>query len=462
MAEVSLTGRFARWRLAAGGIALALPLIGFALLLGRPELDLTWEHHPSHFWLVLAVAAMSAVLAYGTGVAALQRGDARVMLVSLCFLVTAGFLGLHALATPGVLLETPNAGFVLATPVGLALGSVFAAMSTADLEGEVGVRMMRIARRLRVAVLAGMALWAVVSLAALPPLDNTAPPERAAGVLLALAVPAIALYLYSAWRYLELARKLPSLMLLSMLCAFVLLAEALVAVTFARNWQLSWWEWHVLMLAAFGLVAAGARVQWHEERFADLYLADTVAGKREMSILFADLQGFTSFSERHRPEEVTAMLNAYFEVAVPPVVRRFGGDVDRIIGDALMVTFNRRGDQPDHARRAAGAGLAMQEAVGRVAAAHPEWPRFRVGVNTGEVSVSLLGTEGGRTHTVIGDTVNVASRLEGRAPAGGVAIGPGTRSQLRGARTESLGRLDLKGKAQPLEAYLLLALDAAE
>ena len=67
-------------------------------------------------------------------------------------------------------------------------------------------------------------------------------------------------------------------MLLSMMAAFVLLAEAMVAVVFARNWALSWWEWHLLMLAAFVLVVVGARIQWHEERFADLYLDDTCPG----------------------------------------------------------------------------------------------------------------------------------------------------------------------------------------
>ncbi len=80
--------------------------------------------------------------------------------------------------------------------------------------------------------------------------------------------------------------------------------------------------------------------------------------------------GFTSFSERTDPREVSEMLNAYFEVAIPPVVRRHGGDVDRIIGDALMVTFNRRGDQPDHAARAA---LAVQKTTGAVATEHPDW-----------------------------------------------------------------------------------------
>jgi class 3 adenylate cyclase len=440
------------------GVVLALPLLGFLLLLRTPDADVVWEHHPSHFWLVLVTAALSAALAYATSSAALRRGDARVLLVSLAFLSAAGFLGLHALATPGVLLEAANAGFVVATPVGIALGSVFAVLSSLDLGGERAVAVVRHGRVLRLALLALMVLWAVVSLAELPPFDDQAVPERAEGILAALAVPAVVLYGVAAARYVRLWQRHPSLMLLAMTAAFVLLAEAMVAVVFARSWALSWWEWHVLLLAAFGLVAAGARAQWHEERFADLYLADTRAGSRDMSVLFADLQGFTTFSEKHAPGEVTDMLNTYFAVTVPPVVREHGGDVDRIIGDALMVTFNKRGDQPDHAHRAAAAGLALQAAAAEVKRAHPDWPWFRVGINTGPVSVSLLGTAGGRTHTVIGDTVNTASRIEGKAPAGEVAIGPDTLRRLPEAVAESLGRLDLKGKSEPIEVFRLVAL----
>jgi class 3 adenylate cyclase len=326
---------------------------------------------------------------------------------------------------------------VVATPVGLALGSVFAAWSTADLTGDRAVAAVRLGRRVRVVLLALMALWAVLSVGELPPLSgDIARVERLPALL---AVPAIALYCYAAWRYLVLWRRRRAPMLVAMMAAFLLLAEAMVAIALARNWHLSWWEWHVLMLAAFALVAVGARSSWHEERFADL-------------------QGFTTFSEAHRPEQVTAMLNEYFQAAVPAVVEPYGGDVDRIIGDALMVTFNKRGDQPDHARRAAAAGLAMQVATGRVADLHPDWPRFRVGINSGPATVSVLGTGGGRTHTVIGDTVNTASRIEGKAPAGGVAIGPSTLAELPGAATSPLGALTLKGKADPVETYLLLGL----
>jgi class 3 adenylate cyclase len=433
-------------------LALVVPLVGLGLLLQKPRLDVHWEHHPAHFWLVLLTAALSAVLAYTTGAAAVRRGDARVLFVSLAFLSAAGFLGLHALATPKVLLDTPNVGFTLATPVGVALASVFAFLSSLTRSRIVW------GRRLRVGLLALMALWALASVLRWWPLDATSVPEVADGILTALAVPTIVLYGVAAARYLRTWWARPSLMLLSIIAAFVLLGEAMVALVFARNWALSWWEWHVLMLGAFVLVVAGVRIQWYEERFADLYQEDTVSGRRELSVLFADLQGFTSFSEQHDPAEVTAMLNTYFEVVVPQVVRRHGGTVDRIIGDALMVTFNKRGDQPDHAHQAAAAGLALQAAATAVQAAHPNWPRFRVGINTGIASVSLLGTEGGRTHTVIGDTVNVASRIEGKAPGGGVAIGPATKQLLPQARTESLGLLSLKGKAEPLEVYRLIAL----
>jgi class 3 adenylate cyclase len=437
-------------------VALVLPLGGLALLLARPGMDVMWEHHPSHFWLVLGTAAVSAALAYATGAAAVQRGDARVLYVSLAFLSSAGFLGLHALATPGVLVAAPNPGFVVATPVGLTIGSLLAAWSTIDVPGPRVAQAVRTGIRVRLVLLALMVLWAVLSLRHLPPLDG--PPTRVEGISTLLAVPAIALYGYAALRYLQLWGRRRTPMLLAMMGAFVLLAEAMVAIAFARNWHLSWWEWHVLMLAAFALVALGARHSWREERFADLYLSDTVAGSREMSVLFADLQGFTTFSEGHRPEEVTAMLNEFFAVAVPAVVVPYGGDVDRIIGDALMVTFNKRGDQPDHARRAAGAGLALQAATAHVVDAHPGWPRFRVGINSGPVTVSLLGTGGGRTHTVIGDTVNTASRIEGKAPAGGVAVGPGTKARIPQARTAPLGPLELKGKADPVEAHLLISL----
>jgi class 3 adenylate cyclase len=449
---VSAVQRISTASLAA---ALCVPAAGLGLLSARPHLDHAWQDPRAHFWLVLAASGLSAVLAYATDVEAERRGDARVCLVSLAFLSASGFLALHALATPGVLLNTSNAGFALATPIGLALAGAFAALSSTE-RGT-----MRCARRLRIALIALLAAWGTASLARLPPLDGTQVPERLGGELVGLAIVGGLLYGIAVVRYAALARRRPSGLIVLMMLAFVLLAEAMAAIAVARNWHATWWEWHALMLAAFGLIAIGAHREWHEERFSDIYMDDTMAGERDLSVVFADLQGFTAFSEHHTPREVTQMLNTYFQQAVPPVVRRHGGEIDRIIGDALMATFNRRGDQPDHAQRAAGAALALQEATARVAAEHPTWPRFRVGVNTGPALVGVLGAGGGRTHTVIGDTVNVAARLQSQAPVGGVAIGPETARRLDGARMEPLGSLHVKGREQPVDAQQLLALAPA-
>lgn len=438
------------------GLVGTLPLLALLLLLRRPELDVRWEHHPAHFWLVLGAAALSAVLAYGTGEAAARRGDARLTHVSIAFLASSGFLGLHALATPGVLLASPNAGFAIATPAGVALGSVFAVLSVRDLAGADAVREVTRARRLRTGLLVLMAAWAVVSLLGLPPLSG--PPTGGAESLpLLVAVPGVLLYALAAVRYVQLWIARREGVLLAVTSAYLLLAQALIAMVLARNWHASWWEWHVLILLAFAVVTVAAQRSWHEERYGAFYLDDTTSGTREISVLFADLQGFTAFSEAHGPDAVTEMLNEYFAVAIPAVTAH-GGDVDRIIGDALMVTFNKRGDHPDHARRAARAGLELQAVTGAVAERRPGWPQFRVGINTGPVSVALLGARGGRTHTVIGDTVNTASRIEGIAPAGGVAISAATLEQLTGATTQALGPVRLKGKAEAPEAFVLIGL----
>jgi adenylate cyclase len=435
--------------------ALGVPVLGLVLLLAAPETDVQWEHHPAHFWLVLSAAATSAALAFSTSAVALRRSDARLYLVSLAFLSAAGFLGLHALATPGVLLDTPNQGFAVATPIGLLLSSLFAAASALPLRPERAHAVMRHARLLRGLLLGAMAVWAAWSLLSLAPLDDPTPVERASGLLLAVPAVAVVLYGLAAARYLAMVLQSGSPILLGVTSAWVLLAEASIAVAFGRNWHASWWEWHLLMLVAFGAIALVARREEAEERFSDLYLDQTAAGTREVSVLFADLAGFTSFAEGREPREVSEMLNAYFEVAIPPIVREHGGEVDRLIGDAIMATWGTRGDQPDHAERAVNAAAALQMETARLASAHPEWPRFRAAVNTGEALVGVVGAESGRSYTVIGDTVNVAARLEGRAPTGGVVVGGATLRAVPGMRATSLGEIEVKGKRERVDAYLL-------
>jgi adenylate cyclase len=425
------------------------------LVLAHPAVDESWENHPAHFWLVLGAAALNVALGYAVGVAARRRRDARLFLVSLAFMSAAGFLGLHALATPGVLIGK-NSGFELATPVGLAVAGMFAAASGLTLRPRAAERVLRAAWLLIGALAVLMAAWAVVSLAELQPLQGELGTEELDGWQISLAAVGVVLYAVAAAGYYRLYRRRGGQFLLAIALAFALLAEAMLVIAWARNWRVSWWEWHLLMLGGFATIAVSARTEWHEERFAPLYLDETLAGTREVSVLFADQQGFTSFSERTPPAQVAAMLNTYYRRLVP-LLEQDGGVVHQIIGDAVMVIFNQHGDQADHAARAARTALAFQAAASQIAEGHPDWPRFRAGVNSGEVLAGLVGGESGhRKHGVVGDTVNLAARLESEAPVGGVVIGPGTAAALpAGVVVERLPPLQVKGKEEAVEAYLL-------
>ena len=435
-------------------VAVLVPLALLVVLRRWPVLDALWDNNPAHFWLVLAAAATAVALGYSVTGAARRRHDARLLLVSLAFIASAGFLGLHALATPGVLVG-PNAGFELATPIGLVVGSLFAAASAIELTPDASRRIMARSRSLLAALVALMLVWAIASLAELPPLDAPVPDEALPAWQLVLVVMGILGYGIGTWGYVRLYRRRGAPIVLSFAVAFALLAVTLIVVAFAVTWRVSWWEWHVLMLTAFGMIAVAARREWHEERFSALYLEQTLAGTTEASILFADLESFTPYSERNSPTEVRRMLATYFSRLIP-LMQELGGDIHQLIGDAMMVVFNKHGDQPDHPRLAARAALAFQETAAEVAAANPDWPRFRVGVNSGEIASGIVGDRGHRKHDVIGDTVNLAARLESQAPVGGVLIGEGTRAHLPDeAVVEELSPMRIKGKAEPVTAYVL-------
>jgi class 3 adenylate cyclase len=153
------------------------------------------------------------------------------------------------------------------------------------------------------------------------------------------------------------------------------------------------------------------------------------------------------------------MLHAFHMTASPVVSRRFGGTIERLTGDGLLVSFNAVRETPDHAARAASAALALQREVERLAAEHGDWPRLRVGVNTGEVVIREMGGDGYVAYELCGDAVNVGARLESSAPVGGVLIGPGTYRELpAGVAVEPRFGLKLKGKDTKVDAYLLRSL----
>jgi adenylate cyclase len=178
----------------------------------------------------------------------------------------------------------------------------------------------------------------------------------------------------------------------------------------------------------------------------------------EVSALFADLRGFTAFAERSSPQDVVAMLNRYFGLATPSVLAE-GGTIVQFIGDALLALFNAPARQPDHALRAARAALAMQRAIDEVVADNADWPRFRIGINTGPAVVGNIGSLQMRSFNATGDAVNVASRLESIAQPGQVVIGGQTAAAIRDvADLQPLGDLQVKGRQELVTAYVLTGL----
>jgi class 3 adenylate cyclase len=679
---------------------LALPLLGLWLLIARPQFDIHWQHEPTHFWLIAGFAAVNSVLGALMSEAARRRTDARLFLVALAFLSSAGFLLLHALATPTVLIPNRNTGFMIATPVGVLVAACYAAASSLEFSPARASLIMRWQALLRGGLVLLMLGWAVVSLLNLPPLNAPIAAEVAYGPLAALAIAGVAIYSIAALRYYLIYRRRPAVMLIAVITAFALLAESMIAIVVAPNWNASWWLWHILMGIGFGFVAYSAYVQYRREGsaaglFNSIYLEQTIAQIRaeyntalealvsafrqqaesdaappvrlaaarlrerfdltegqtevlaqaaealaaereqlqrlealvaigqessvileerdllrqslaltteafrrdqirigvlndgqlsflttdrsqsvgpavaevrkqtlakalrgapiveaavgggvllalplmvkshavgvlevvreqgqiadrdrwllrslasqlsmalenvrlyrqiealfrqymapsvatallanpsqaalggaitELTVLFADLRGFTSFSERSSPEQVVALLNRYFGIATPLVLAE-GGTVDKFVGDAMMVLFNAPARQPDHALRAARAALAMQAAIEQIAADNAGWPRFRIGINTGPALVGNIGSAELRNFTAIGDTVNLASRLETSAASGQIVIGAATYAQIRDfAVVRPLGGIEVKGKTAPVEAFVLLGLREA-
>jgi class 3 adenylate cyclase len=184
--------------------------------------------------------------------------------------------------------------------------------------------------------------------------------------------------------------------------------------------------------------------------------------RREVSVLFADVRGFTTYSEQHDPEQVTRTLNEYFEVMVD-VIASHDGVLDKYIGDGLMVVFGAPVLQPDHARRAVITALEMQAALHSLnlkRAQRGDAPiAIGVGVNTGIVISGNLGSIKRMEFTVVGDTVNLAARLESRALQGQVLIGEATYRVVEElVEAESLGPMPVKGKAEPVPIWLVKGL----
>lgn len=182
---------------------------------------------------------------------------------------------------------------------------------------------------------------------------------------------------------------------------------------------------------------------------------------RPMSVLFVDLAGFTGMSER-MGDRIIPLLSRYFET-VSLQVQRHGGTIDKFIGDAVMAFWGAPASDPDHAINCCRAALACQQAVRELALVDDEGRAvtIRIGINSGEMLVGNIGSEVRLNYTVIGDAVNIASRLEGTNKLYGsqIIIGPETR-RLAGDRitVRELDRLAVYGRTGGLQIYELLGM----
>jgi adenylate cyclase len=448
--------------IALGVFACALPLVGLMSLLLRKQLDPHIENYSAHFLIFGLTGGFAFALGFAAGEAAERRADARVLLLSLAFMTTGGFMLLHAIGTHHVLFEGEHPGFRVALSTGLLLSAVFASASAfVDLRPDLGPWLIRNRGYFRGGIMLVMAGWFVLTVLDLPPLDGPHVEAARSSLLASLAFGGTLVYGISGYRYWRLFRRHRKLLLGAVTACFVLLAEAMigVALTGERAWHASWWEWHGLIVTGYLVIGLAARREWRDERFRDLYLPGTRERTQEVSVLFGDLAGFTTFSERSAPTDVANVLDAYWSAAAPLITRRYQGEIEKFIGDGIAATFNSRGDQPDHATRAASAALALQKAFARIRRDHPDWPLMRIGVNSGDVVVREVGGSGHVAYPVLGDAVNTGSRLEGLAPPGGVLIGSATYDRLPdGVVVEERRHLKVKGKEEPVGAYVLVAL----
>lgn len=192
----------------------------------------------------------------------------------------------------------------------------------------------------------------------------------------------------------------------------------------------------------------------------DLFKIEMKGERRHVAVLFVDIRGFTTMSESLDPEEVVQILNQYLSLTTKCIFDH-GGMLDKFIGDATMAIFNAPNDQEDYIYKAILAGLDMvkygDELGEKLLEQYGKTVSFGVGVNIGEAIVGNIGCETRLDYTAIGDTVNTASRIEGKAKGGELLITEGTMKALEGRiKYEYVEAMALKGKAEPVNVYRVI------
>jgi adenylate cyclase len=213
----------------------------------------------------------------------------------------------------------------------------------------------------------------------------------------------------------------------------------------------------------------GRLERYHSPQVIEEIIADVSATgafkqakTKTVTIVFADLVGFTSWSEKMSAEELAVLLTQFFTLSSDAVFSH-GGTIDKFIGDAVMAFFGAPIDQPDHAERAVASALAMREGVAKwneERVSKGEAPiQVRIAINTGEAIVGEIGSERRVDYTVLGNAVNVAARMEEFvAGPGEIVIGPATYDATRLVfRVVQMGHFALKGLSTQVPMYKVLS-----
>lgn len=214
---------------------------------------------------------------------------------------------------------------------------------------------------------------------------------------------------------------------------------------------------------AFGQYLSPALVQRLSENPRLLSLGGDM---REVTVLFCDIRGFTAISERLGAEELTQLVNRFF-TAMSEAILECGGTIDKYIGDCVMAFWNAPLDDPAHARHACDAALSMRARLRRLndelrAEAASDASSLGeiamgVGINTGRCCVGNMGSQLRFNYSVLGDTVNLAARLEEETKKFGVdlVMGESTREQVPDVDARELGRITVRGRSQPVTVFTL-------
>ena len=178
---------------------------------------------------------------------------------------------------------------------------------------------------------------------------------------------------------------------------------------------------------------------------------------RQITILFSDIRGFTTLSEKRTPQEIVALLNRYFTLQVE-VIFRHGGSLDKFIGDAIMAFWGAPLDDPEHAKHAVAAAMEMADVLQRFKAELNEQDAgfgVGIGIHSGPAVVGLIGSEQRREYTAIGDTVNLGSRIEGLTKGVSRILVSRETMELCGDafKFESHGSFKVKGRDQEVELF---------